>query len=160
MSAFEVPTLESLAIEVATLRAELALIRREVAAEVRTRRLVVVDEDGAERVSTRISDTLTILEVEAPPNGNQAAVQLAAAWDEGDDDEGRPIGHSCVSVSTKGFPGAQLLAIDIDGGPAYVRNPVTGVNEQQPTVEGRVWVFDEHGNDGAQLSASTLRFQR
>lgn len=154
------PDLERLTLEVATLRTELALLRRQLGDEVRTRRLVVIDEYGGERVTTRISDTLTTLEVEAPPSANRAVVQLAAAWNEDVDDAGRPVGHSCVSVSAKGFPGAQLLAIDTDGGPAFVRDPETGLNEQQPSVDGRVWVFDEHGLNGMQLTRTGLEVLR
>jgi hypothetical protein len=59
-----------LAAEVAALRADLEALRAELATEVRTRSLVVVDDAGDERISTFIDDEFTRLEVRISDDGN------------------------------------------------------------------------------------------
>ena len=49
--------------ELDLLHAELAAFRAELASEVRTRRLVVVDDAGAERICTDVNDTFTELQI-------------------------------------------------------------------------------------------------
>ena len=53
--------------QVAELRAELAALRAELTAEIRTRRLVIVDEAGDERITTRIDADSTALRLASAP---------------------------------------------------------------------------------------------
>ena len=56
-----------LSTEIAELRAELATLRAALAGEVRTRRLVVVDEHGEERIVARAGADTTMLSLSSPP---------------------------------------------------------------------------------------------
>jgi uncharacterized protein YrzB (UPF0473 family) len=68
--------------EIAELRLELAALRDQLATEVRTRRIVVVDEQGRERVYSSVGDHYS---------------QIHVAFSENPDQE-RDLGRSCVTL--------------------------------------------------------------
>ena len=53
--------------QVAELRAELAALRAELATEIRTRRLVVIDEAGEARITTRVDADSTTVKLSSAP---------------------------------------------------------------------------------------------
>src|SRR5688500_4606767 len=74
-------TLRRLAREPAAVRAELSTLRAELAAQVRTRRMVIVDDDGHERISSTVGPMVSMIEIHAPavPGAEPAHVALAAS---------------------------------------------------------------------------------
>lgn len=53
--------------QVVELRAELAALRAELATEIRTRRVVIVDEAGEERITTRVDADSTTMRLSSAP---------------------------------------------------------------------------------------------
>lgn len=70
------PVVMATADEVAELRADLAEFRRQVATEVRTRRLVVVDDQQAERIAAEVVSGDAVLKVQV----EDTSVSLTAGW--------------------------------------------------------------------------------
>lgn len=100
--------------EVAALRGELAQLRADMTAEVRTGRLVVVDEHGVERIKTMVRDGGTSLELCTGPlldigfgGEGRAAVELWAA----DGDSGHQDGWETASAKVICSTGDDSYAI-------------------------------------------------
>lgn len=117
------PTVAALAAEMVQLRAELAALRSELSDEVRTRRLVVVDEFGVERISTALTDNHTWLRVAMSTTEDKAGlggptdahVVIAADLGECDYPEGAETCSASVTCTTGDDSYAILRQIQLLG---------------------------------------------
>ena len=81
------PSALSLPAQIAELRAEVAALRDSLAVEVRTRRLVVVDETGKERIYTTINENYASFDVRSVIDGfpasrdNEAVCSIESSFD-------------------------------------------------------------------------------
>ena len=90
--------------DMAGLRAEIAVLRASIATEVRPRRLVVVDEHGAERITTFINENYAEISVEWPLEESREGVTVALVADND--------GHAGLNVTVCGNIAASVMGSD------------------------------------------------
>jgi hypothetical protein len=70
--------------ELEALREEFEALRSDLAREVRTARLVVLDDDGAERIATTVTGSASVVEILGPERGPGEPAHIALAASSGD----------------------------------------------------------------------------
>ena len=109
------PSLAALQRQVDEVQADLTAHRAELAREVRTRRFVVTDDSGTDRVVVVVGASHTALTVLAPPRADgqvHATAELIATEGETEDNHGRPTAYAMVITTANGENGATLQATE------------------------------------------------